>query len=114
MQHRPASSWGANRRMQEKGSATENTIRSLHPTRQAQKPQVGQVAVFGASAVASYAAARSCMEEQPADPMNGWQGITDRKKATGMSEPKPNRIAATQPILHSSRRTRHRKTFAAQ
>ncbi|TDJ11866.1 MAG: hypothetical protein E2O63_03740 [Gammaproteobacteria bacterium] len=100
--------------MQAKDSATENTIRSLHPTRQAQKPQVGQVAVFGASAVASYAAARSCMEEQPADPMNGWQGITERKEATGMAKPKPNRIAATQPIMHSIRRTRHRKTFTAQ
>ncbi len=46
-QNRPTGSYGgANKRMQEKDSAMENTIRRLRQARQAEKPPVEEMAAF--------------------------------------------------------------------
>ncbi len=81
-QNRPTGSWGANKRMQEKDSATKNAIRRLHQARQAEKPPVEEMAAFRESAMASDAVAGSCTAEQLADdPVKWWQNITELKKA---------------------------------
>ncbi len=105
-QNRPAGSWGANKRMQEKDSATENAIRRLLQARQAEKPPVEEMAVFRKSAMASDAAAGSCTEEQLADdPVKWWQSITELKKAGRDDEARaaPALFNATHPAFEPPR-----------
>ncbi len=80
-QNRSPGRWGANRYLQERDSLMENTVRPRHQTGQAERSLVEEMAAFKKSAMASDAAARSCTEEQLADPMKCRQCITALKKA---------------------------------